>query len=47
MWMDPVHHDLHLLGVKPSDPADYNIHIPPMPREGRNNRVQYDETLIT
>ena len=41
LWMDPVQHDLHQLGVKPSDPADYNIHIPPLPREGRIN----DETL--
>ena len=34
--MDPVQHDLNQLGVKPSDPADYNIHIPPLPREGKD-----------
>ena len=44
--MDPVQHDLNQLGVKPSDPADYNIHIPPLPREGKINMVHSDETLI-
>ena len=46
LWMDPVQNDLNQLGVKPSDPADYNIHIPPLPREGRINRVHSDETFI-
>ena len=34
MWLDPVEHDLNLLGVKPADPKDYNIHVPPLPRGG-------------
>jgi len=34
MSMDPVQNDLKLLGVKPPEPDDYNIHIPPLPKEG-------------
>ena len=35
MSMDPVQNDLKLLGVKPLEPDDYNIHTPPLPREGK------------
>ena len=33
--MDPVQNDLKLLGVKPLEPDDYNIHTPPLPRDGK------------
>ena len=33
--MDPVQTDLQRLGVKPRDPADYNIHSPPFPGPGQ------------
>jgi len=32
--MDPVQNDLKILGVKPLDPDDYNIHTPPLPKDG-------------
>ena len=34
--MDPVQNDLKLLGVKPLEPEDYNIHTPPLPRDGKD-----------
>ena len=34
--MDPVQTDLQRLGVKPPDPADYNIHTPPFPGPGEH-----------
>ena len=33
--MDPVQNDLNLLGIKQAYHDGYNIHIPPLPREGK------------
>ena len=34
--MDPVQNDLNLLGIKQANGDGYNIHIPPLPREGKH-----------
>ena len=43
--MDPVQNDLKLLGVKPLDPEDYNIHTPPLPKDGKDSDNGYDSQL--
>ena len=45
MSMDPVQNDLKLLGVKPLDPEDYNIHTPPLPKDGKDNDNGYHSQL--
>ena len=39
--MDPVQNDLKLLGVKPLEPDDYNIHTPPLPMDGKNKFCKF------
>ena len=41
--MDPVQNDLKLLGVKPLEPDDYNIHTPPLPKGG-NTQARVDKS---
>ena len=45
--MDPVQNDLKLLGVKPMEPDDYNIHTPPLPKDGKEQaQVQQLQTVV-
>ena len=39
--MDPVQSDLNLLGVKPVEPGVYNIHTPPLPKNGKKWTIFY------
>ena len=34
--MDTVQNDLNLLGIKQVNGDGYNIHIPPLPRDGKD-----------
>ena len=34
--MDPVQNDLNLLGIKQANGDGYNIHIPPLPKDGKH-----------
>ena len=37
--MDPVQNDRKLLGVKPLEPDHYNIHNPPLPKDGKDDLI--------